>query len=230
MAIKNGLKYLGYCIKPCCYRIADWQWLAAHFFKRLPGWEFWCLSLGGWVILTQVVLSQMGVYWAHLFYIPTSIINCLNRLMANFILGGIHEIKKYHFTKLSNITFPKGMEGWGIMGINGFGLSLPIKSLWRGLFGSGTWSKNIQHKHLKDKYFSFWYRNATIGIKQGSAILLSFLKIEKYLSINLHGSSNLETAFLSVLTQSWVLEMNALSLRGLFTTLMDAECIFGLKL
>jgi len=64
------------------------------------------------------------------------------------------------------------------MDISRFGGSLPIKSLWRGLFGSSTWSKIIQHKYLKDKYFSFWYRNGTIGIKQGSTIWISFLNIE----------------------------------------------------
>lgn len=88
MLIQNGMKYLKYHIKPCCYIIVHWKWLANRFFKKISRWEFRCLSLGGRVILTQVVLSQMGVYWAQLFYIPASIINCLNHLMANFILGG----------------------------------------------------------------------------------------------------------------------------------------------
>lgn len=137
------------------------------------------MSLGGQVILTQVVLSQLGVYWAHLFHIPASIINNLNHLMANFIWGGSPNGKKYHLTKLSNITLPKGMGGWGIMDLCCFSKALLIKSLCRGLFGASTWSKIIQHKYLKDKCFSVWYRNGTIGIKQGSAIWLSFLKVEK---------------------------------------------------
>lgn len=76
--MKNGMKYLQYYIKPCSYRIVDWKWLVDHFFKRISGWEFRFLSLGGRVILTQVVLTQLGVYWAHLFHIPLTNINRIN--------------------------------------------------------------------------------------------------------------------------------------------------------
>jgi len=58
----NGMKYLGYHIKPCNYMNVDWKWLVDRVFKRIFGWEFRSLSLGGRVILTQVVLNQLGVY------------------------------------------------------------------------------------------------------------------------------------------------------------------------
>ena len=44
--MKNGMKYLGYHIKPCSYKIVDWQWLVDHFYKKISRWEFRCLSLG----------------------------------------------------------------------------------------------------------------------------------------------------------------------------------------
>jgi len=53
----SSMKYLGYHIKPSIYRIVDWQWLVDHFYKRIPEWEFRCLSLGGRIIVTQTVLT-----------------------------------------------------------------------------------------------------------------------------------------------------------------------------
>jgi len=150
-----------------------------RFFKRIYGWEFRCLSLGGRVILTQIVLAQLGVYWAHLFHIPITIINSLNRIMANFNLGGCNGQKKLHLVKMSHITFPKAMGGWGVMNLRRFGWSLLIKSLWRGIFGPSTWSRVIRHKYLKEQNFLFWYRKGTIGSLNGSAIWLSFHKVAK---------------------------------------------------
>lgn len=42
-----GMQYLGYRIKPKCYRNTDWQSLVDRFSKWIAGWEFRCLSLGG---------------------------------------------------------------------------------------------------------------------------------------------------------------------------------------
>lgn len=52
----SGMKYLGYHIKPCIYKVFDWMWLVDQFYKRISGWEFRCLSMGGRIILTEAVL------------------------------------------------------------------------------------------------------------------------------------------------------------------------------
>lgn len=141
--MQNGLKYLSYWLKPTCYRITDRKWLADRFYKRISTWEFRCLSLGGRAILSQVVLSQLGVYWGHLFHIPISIISDINCLMENFIWAGSHSAKKYHLTKLSNITLPKDMGGWGIMDLRHFGGALLIKISLEGLI----WSRYMEQDH-----------------------------------------------------------------------------------
>lgn len=53
------------------------------------------------MILTQTVLVQTMVYWAHLFYIPSAIIKNLNKMIANFIWGCDKDQYKFHLTKLS---------------------------------------------------------------------------------------------------------------------------------
>jgi len=123
----NGMKYLGYHIKPCGYKVADWSWLADCFFKRISGWEFICLSLGGHIILPQPVLMQLGVYWAHLYHLHISIMKILDRIMANFIWFVSRVNKKFHLVKMSQITLPKHMGGWGIMNLQHFGWALFLK-------------------------------------------------------------------------------------------------------
>jgi len=50
-------------------------------------------------------------------------------------MGGNNERRKFHLSKLSNLTLPKKMGGWGIMNLWKFGLALLRKSLWIGILG-----------------------------------------------------------------------------------------------
>lgn len=72
--IHEGLKYIGFHLKPVEYTSVDWLWIHERFIKRIASWEFKSLSLVGRFILTQTILVQLLVYWAHLFYIPTKTI------------------------------------------------------------------------------------------------------------------------------------------------------------
>jgi len=44
---EEGMKYLGFCLKPNGYKIVDWNWLIEKFVKRINNWTFWWLSPGG---------------------------------------------------------------------------------------------------------------------------------------------------------------------------------------
>lgn len=167
-----GLKYLGYKLEPVGYSSADWLWILDRYYKRIAGWEFKCLSLAGWAILTQTVLVQLMVYGAHLFYIPSIIISKLNRITANFIWGGNQDHRRFHLTKLSHLTRPKKLGGYGIMNLHLFRNALLCKSLWRGVMEDSLWSKARE--------MTFWYRQGTIGLSHGSAIWRSFRKIEHF--------------------------------------------------
>lgn len=58
---------------------------------------------GGCVILTQVVLAQLGVYWAHLYQIPMAILKSINCIIANFIWSGCNDSHKIHLAKMTHI-------------------------------------------------------------------------------------------------------------------------------
>lgn len=123
-SITCGMKYLGFQIKANGYTKSDWSWILGRFHRRISAWEFRCLSLAGRVVLVQSVLNQLTVYWAHLFAIPASIIKSMNSLSANFIWGGQADKRKFHLTKLANISLPKSMGGWGLLDMQSFGRAL----------------------------------------------------------------------------------------------------------
>lgn len=149
------MKYLGYHLKPSGYTITDWMWIYDQYFRRIAGWEYKCLSMARRMILTQSVLAQLLVYWAHLFIILASIIHKLNRLTTNFIWWGSNERRKFHLSKLSNLSLPKMLGVWGIMDIRKFGLALLCKSIWRGLLWDSMWSRAIRMKYMGNRDISY---------------------------------------------------------------------------
>ena len=40
VTIENGMKYLGFHIKPCRYFLKDWDWLIEKVEKRIMNWSF----------------------------------------------------------------------------------------------------------------------------------------------------------------------------------------------
>eukprot|EP00253_Pinus_taeda_P009171 PITA_09171 len=139
-SISCGIKYLGFQIKANGYSKTDWQWIPDRFSRRISAWEYRCLSLVGRVILAQSVLNQLAVYWAHLYFLLASIMKSMNRVTTNFIWGGQAERRKFHLSKLSSISLPKSMGGWGLLDMRTFGKALSYKSLWRAIHGEGPWS------------------------------------------------------------------------------------------
>lgn len=137
------------------------------------------------MILAQLVLNQLVVYWAYLYYLPASIIQSMNKLTENFIWGGQAGQKKYHLSTLSNISMLKCCRGWGLLDLRIFRRALLWKTLWRGIFENGLWSNIVQKKYLRGKDLSFWLRKERIGSSIGSPIWLSLRKIGKFFLVNL---------------------------------------------
>eukprot|EP00253_Pinus_taeda_P029607 PITA_29607 len=184
-SIKDGFKYLGFNLKAKGNSKRDWQWLLDRFYKKISGWEFKFLSLAGRFILVQAVLSQLSVDWAHIFFLPASIINRMNTLAANFLWGGHAYQNKFHLVKMASISKPRRAGGWGLLDMRSFGKELLCKSLYRGIFGDGPWSKIIRAKYLKGKSIEFSYRRCSIGIRRGSTIWQSLRKVHPFFMDNL---------------------------------------------
>eukprot|EP00253_Pinus_taeda_P021735 PITA_21735 len=147
--IENGLKYLGFSLNPTGNKTRDWSWLLDRFFSKISGWEAKTLSLAGRFILIQSILSQLAIYWVHLFLIPAPIIYKMNSYAANYLWSGQSVQNKIHLVKMKSLMIPKKRGGWGLLDMRTMGNALLCKSLHRGLFGNGPWSIFIRRKYLK---------------------------------------------------------------------------------
>lgn len=184
-SIRGGFKYLGFSLKAKGYDTRDWFWLIDRFFKKISVWEARFLSLAARFTLVQSVLSQLSVYWSHLFHLSASIIKKMCSIVGNFLWGGKSFQSKINLVKMEIISRPKNIGGWGLLNMKIFGKALLCKSLYRGIFGSGPWRKIIQNRYLKGCSLEFWYRRSSFGIKSGSAIWNSFRKILPFFIQNL---------------------------------------------
>jgi len=127
--LDRGLTYLGFCLKPNCYRIMDWYWLVEKFEKHFSLWINRWLSLRSRYILIQSFLQQLMVYWMLLFEHPSHIINRTNSILSHFLWSGKGEHKKYHLVKLILITKGIEMDGLGLLDLRRFDWALLVKSL-----------------------------------------------------------------------------------------------------
>jgi hypothetical protein len=73
--LDQGMKYLGFFLKPNKYRVNDWLWLLKKIEKRIGNWAFRWLSLGGRLTLANSVLHSIHVYWLNLVKLPSSVIH-----------------------------------------------------------------------------------------------------------------------------------------------------------
>ena len=63
---EDGLKYLGFYLKPVSYKTVDWNWLITKIEKHLNNRCHRWLSRAGRLILFKSVLEAIPVYWMSL--------------------------------------------------------------------------------------------------------------------------------------------------------------------
>ena len=60
--IEEGFKYLGFVIKPNGYGPKYWKWMMKYVSRKINSWAFRYLSLGGRMVLIELVLQGIHVY------------------------------------------------------------------------------------------------------------------------------------------------------------------------
>jgi hypothetical protein len=72
------------------------------------------LSLGGRLVLINVVLTNMVLYMISFFQLPRGVLKRLDYFWSRFFWQGDSEKRKYRLTKWSVLYRPKDHEGLGI--------------------------------------------------------------------------------------------------------------------
>ena len=96
--ISIGFKDLGFCLKPLGNRTSNSFWLVERFENKIKHWSFRLLTLGGRVILINVVLSGFAVFWFALARCPKSILNKVRKTIFMFLWGNSDGHQKLHLT------------------------------------------------------------------------------------------------------------------------------------
>jgi hypothetical protein len=174
-SLDQGLKYLGFSLKPNCYRIGDWSWIIKKIEKKINNWTFRWLSLGGRLTLETSVLQSIPVYWLSLAKAPMSILQRIQLLISRFIWKGGKKSTCFHLAKWQSLAKPKEFGEWGNKHMKWFSLSLATKTYWRGLFGNNLWNKVITRKYLKGIDIISWLRRDIHYTKISSIIWQNLL-------------------------------------------------------
>jgi hypothetical protein len=111
--IDEGLKYLGFHLKPTCYRKVDWMWLIGKLEKRLHAWSLKWLSRAGRLVLVKSVLEAIPVFWMSLAWIPKGILEKIRRICSKFLWEGNHDKSMIPWVKWSTVATPKGLRRLG---------------------------------------------------------------------------------------------------------------------
>jgi len=139
--IDEGIKYLGFQLKPNGYNKSDWSWLIERVEKKIGMWCFRWLTLGGRLTLIKTILESIPVYWMTLYKIPKSVLNFLRGLATSYLWSGNNSHDKIHLTRWSVIARPRSMGGWGLKDLETFGRALRMKTMWRFLTTDTIWSQ-----------------------------------------------------------------------------------------
>ena len=127
----EGLKYLGFRLKPNYYRKEDWNWILEKLEHRVNIWCTRWLSRAGRLILVKLVLESIPIYWMSLAWIPKAILEKSIKNCSNFLWTRKKEHRVLPWVKWNQIVRPKQLGGWGIKNSLMSSKVLAAKAGWR---------------------------------------------------------------------------------------------------
>ena len=125
--VDEGLKYLGFYLKPNDYRKSNWMWLLAKLEKRLMTSSHRWLSWASRLVLIKLVLEAIPVYWMSLSWIPKDVLEKALKLCFSFLWRGKKDKQVMPWVRWSCISLPKALGGWGLKNIFLFSKALAAK-------------------------------------------------------------------------------------------------------
>ncbi|XP_049391971.1 uncharacterized protein LOC125856458 [Solanum stenotomum] len=140
--------YLGMPLNANHKAVNIWDGIIEKSQKRLALWKSQYLSLGGRVVLINVVLDSLPTYVMCLFPIPSEVVKILDKLRRDFLWQGSKIEKSFNLVKWSAVQQSKSFGGLGVRNLKLYDKSLLIKWLWRFTQANQSlWREIILHKY-----------------------------------------------------------------------------------
>jgi hypothetical protein len=146
--LDEGIKYLGFHLKPNSYKKIDWKWLLGKLEKRLNIWSHRWLSRVDRLILVKSILEAILVYWMSLAWIPKGILERIKKICSKFMWVGTKDKQVIPWVRWSTLAIPKVLGGWGLKNIFLFAKSLAAKLVWRLLSTENLWTQVVTQKYI----------------------------------------------------------------------------------
>ncbi|KAA3486462.1 reverse transcriptase [Gossypium australe] len=122
-----------------------------RFRKRVEGWSFCYLSMGGKEVFIKSVLQATPIYAMQCFLFPKGLCRKLESIMNNFWWSNNKTLKGIHWSCWETLCKPKCKGGIGFKNLFLFNKALLAKQVWRIL----TQPHCLLARVLKARYFSF---------------------------------------------------------------------------
>ena len=184
------INYLGIPIHYRRLTNVEWKLVEERLQIRLHSWKGKLLSLGGILVLINLVLTNMVLYMISFFQLPKGVLKRLDYFRSRFFWQGDSEKKKYRLTKWSVVCRPKDQGGLGVHDLEVKNRALLGKWLFKLLSEEGIWQTLVRRKYVGEKAVSqvvwkpgdshFWaglmatkkyfFPHASFSIKNGSEI------------------------------------------------------------
>ena len=98
---------------------------------RLQTWKCKLLSSAGKLTLIKSVMQAMPIYSMSIHRLPKDTCNRIDRIIRDFWLGNIADVRKLHTIAWDTICQPKEARGVGIRKTEQFNQALLAKQYWR---------------------------------------------------------------------------------------------------
>lgn len=150
---KFPIIYLGAPLFKGAARRSYFQPILDKLRNMISIWKNKLLSQGGRLILIKHVLSSIPIHILSAVTPPKSVIQDIERLIANFFWGESEVGKRRHWIAWANLTRPVSEGGIGIRSIFDIQLALKLKLCWKVYTKKGVWSWYINHCYLSQHHF-----------------------------------------------------------------------------
>ncbi|GAU24549.1 hypothetical protein TSUD_148900 [Trifolium subterraneum] len=123
--------YLGLPVGANAKSIATWEPLLEFLRNRLNSWRNKHISLGGRIVMINVVLNAIPIFFLSFLRMPVKVLKQVVRIQREFLWGGVRRGKKVCWVKWSVVCKAKKKGGLGVRDVGIVNLSLLAKWWWR---------------------------------------------------------------------------------------------------
>ncbi|KAK5802316.1 hypothetical protein PVK06_029904 [Gossypium arboreum] len=123
--------YLGVPLGANPKRLSTWEPIIDRVRKKLSRWKCRSLSWAGRVVLINVVLSLLPIYFMSLFHASVTIIKRIDKIKRNFLWGNTDGKRKIERIRWDIVCKPKVKGGVGVANLGVKNKALLAKWSWR---------------------------------------------------------------------------------------------------